>query len=280
MDITRLPDAPHEDLRSRGWRVLRSPALAVVVLALTGCGTGAAVIVPDAAGQRPAPTPSWAPTPIPTAAAPTPIPTPTPTRYVAVIDGDTILTSEGTVRIIGIDTPEAGECGHDEASMAIGRLLSPGDPVTLELPPRQNDVDRYGRLVRHVMTSSGVDLGLVQLEAGNAVARYDSTDGYPWHPREEAYRAAQVAQLGPDGSVVTTACQGGPPSGVAPFTEVPEGEFWWTKYSSCAKLKKNTVGDLTGPFRRDDPAEAAIYAWFAFGTGNRGDGDGDGMACE
>ena len=37
---------------------------------------------------------------------------------------------------------------------------------------------------------------------------------------------------------------------------------------------------MTGPFDRDDPAQAEIYEWFAFGTGNRGDGDGDGLACE
>jgi len=41
-----------------------------------------------------------------------------------------------------------------------------------------------------------------------------------------------------------------------------------------------------GPLRRElygprvDPAEAAIYDWFANGTGNNGDGEGDGLACE
>lgn len=49
----------------------------------------------------------------------------TEATFVAVVGGDTISTSAGTVRIAGIDTPEQGECGHDEASTAIGRLLAP-----------------------------------------------------------------------------------------------------------------------------------------------------------
>ena len=43
-------------------------------------------------------------------------------------------------------------------------------------------------------------------------------------------------------------------------------------------MKKNSVGHPIGPFRADDPVEADIYDWFAYGTGNRGDGDGDGLA--
>lgn len=200
--------------------------------------------------------------------------------FVAVVDGDTVETSVGTVRIIGIDTPERGECGHPEASAAIGRLVSSGEPVALLLPEGQNNVDQHGRFVRYVITEDGVDLGLMQLEAGNAIARYDSTDGYPAHPRQGSYHAAQIASSGPDGSVLTLACQGEPPEGVAPFTGQTDDDRWWTQYTSCSKLKQNTAGHPTGPFSQDDPQDAAIYDWFANGTGNRGDGDTDGLACE
>jgi hypothetical protein len=193
-----------------------------------------------------------------------------------VIDGDTIKTSVGTIRLIGIDTPERGQCGHDEASAAIGRLLSPGDLVTLELPVGQNDQDSHGRLIRYVTTGAGVDLGFMQLEAGNAIARYDSTDGYPVHPRQDTYHAAQIASLGADGVVLTTSCDSPAP---APAVS-PGVERWWERYSSCARLKKNEVGDPTGPFDRNDPADAEIYDWFAHRTGNNGDGDNDGLACE
>ncbi|MET0813546.1 MAG: thermonuclease family protein [Microbacterium sp.] len=126
--------------------------------------------------------------------------------FVSVIDGDTIETSAGRVRIIGIDTPERGECGDPQASDAIGRILVEGDPIVLELPAGENDQDRYGRLIRYVTTAAGVDIGLMQLQAGNAVARYDSSDGYPAHPRESDYHAAQLAELAADGSVIAVGC--------------------------------------------------------------------------
>jgi micrococcal nuclease len=193
--------------------------------------------------------------------------------FVAVIDGDTIETSAGTVRLIGIDTPERSECGHGHASAVISGVLAPGDTVTLVLPAGQNDQDRHGRLIRYVKTPSGVDLGMLQLESGNAVARYDSRDGYPAHPREEDYHAAQQATVGADGSVITVGCH------AAAFAP-PAADGWWEQYSSCAKLKRNDVGHPVGPFSRDDPAQAEIYEWFAIRTGNGGDGDGDGLACE
>lgn len=200
------------------------------------------------------------------------------TTLVSVIDGDTVETAAGTVRLIGIDSPERGECGYAEASAELEKLLSPGATVVLKLPEGQNDTDRHGRLIRYVETTDGVDAGLVQLDAGHAVARYDSTDGYPRHPREADYHAAQRATLTPEGSVVTVTC-----ASVAfapPVEPAPPVDRWWEQYTSCTKLKKNTVGHPTGPFARDDPAEAEIYDWFANRTGNNGDGEGDGLACE
>lgn len=242
----------------------------VAAVALTGC-------FPDAptTPRPPAPAVTAPALPAPPLQEPAEAPLATIT-FVGVVDGDTVETSAGTVRIIGIDTPERGECGHEEASRALERLVAPGDLVALELPAGQNDTDRYGRLIRYVLTSSGIDLGFTQLEAGNAIARYDSRDGYPAHPLEADYHAAQIATLAVDGSVITTACEGvAPPAAVVP----PEGS-WWTQYSSCNKLKQNTVGHPTGPFNREDPAQAEIYNWFAHGTGNNGDGDSDGLACE
>ena len=177
------------------------PPVAESSVAAEPAAPGESTASPAAESTAPAPAPPAAASPTPTAPG-----TPT-TAFVAVVDGDTIETSAGTVRLIGIDTPERGECGHDQASSAIGRLLATGDPVTLELPEGQNDHDRYDRLIRYVITTDGVDLGLVQLQAGNAIARYDSTDGYPRHPREAAYHAAQIATFGPDGSVITTSCR-------------------------------------------------------------------------
>lgn len=201
--------------------------------------------------------------------------------FLSVVDGDTIRTSEGTVRIMGIDTPEQGECGYREASSAIENLFSNGDPIMLVLPKGQNDQDKYDRLLRYVFTENGVDIGRMQLEAGLAVARYDSSDGYPEHPQEHEYRSAQTALLNSAGKVITEACQELVAEATTPPTsENLPGDAWWHQYRSCNQLKKNDVGHPTGPFNHDDPAEADIYDWFAYGTGYNGDGDWDGLACE
>lgn len=246
-----------------------STVAVVVAAALVGCASAS--------------TPDAAPTGSPTAAV----------TLAAVIDGDTVETSAGTVRIIGIDAPERGECGYDAAAAIIGALLTPGDPITLVLPEGQNPEDRHGRLVRYVDTVDGVDVGSAVLAAGLAVARYDSADGYPAHPRETDYHAAQLATLSTDGFVTTVDCgaeavaaeqariaaeEAAADVPVAP--PVAAIDEWWRQYSSCTKLKKNADGHPVGPFSRDNPAEAAIYDWFANGTGNNGDGEGDGLACE
>lgn len=158
-----------------------------VALGASGCAPDPSLATPVGVGST-APAMGQSSTVSPTAgvAAPTD-PVKTRVVFVAVVDGDTIETSEGTVRLIGIDTPERGECGHAEAATTIGRLVSAGDPVSLELPAGQNDHDQHGRLIRYVITAAGIDLGLLQLQAGHAIARYDSTDGYPHHPRQAAY---------------------------------------------------------------------------------------------
>ncbi|WP_427868746.1 thermonuclease family protein [Leucobacter luti] len=207
-----------------------------------------------------------------------------------MIDGDTLATSAGTVRIIGIDSPERGECGSGEAAGALSAALAPGETLTLALPAGQNAQDRHGRLLRSVAGGGIADLGLAQLEAGHAVARYDSRDGYPRHPLEDAYHSAQIASLDAEGRVLTPACAAAAEAAAAAVPTAPpaepptapgtSGDDWWRQYPSCAALKRNTVGHPVGPFNRDAPDEAAAYQWFQFGTGHRGDGDGDGLACE
>ncbi|MCU1538469.1 MAG: nuclease (SNase protein) [Humibacillus sp.] len=105
-----------------------------------------------------------------------------------VVDGDTIRVSRQSVvlkiRIIGIDTPEVGECGYAEATDALRGIIG-GHRVTLTAGAR-DDVDRYGRSLRYVDVD-GVDAGLRLITRGYAVARYDSRDGYGRHAREGAY---------------------------------------------------------------------------------------------
>ena len=108
-----------------------------------------------------------------------------------VIDGDTVDVSTGDrVRLIGIDTPERGECGYDQATANLASLVS-GKEVTLVSGAR-DDKDHYGRLLRYIQVGN-IDVGLEQIKAGYAIARYDSRDGYGAHPREQSYIAADNA---------------------------------------------------------------------------------------
>lgn len=128
---------------------------------------------------------------------PTPTPTPTPTKepeptYVVskVVDGDTIdLDSGESVRLVGIDTPERGACGHERAAAALSRMIL-GKEV--RLVESDEDRDKYDRPLRYVEVG-GLDPGMRLLRKGLAVARFDSRDGYGRHPREDAYIAADAA---------------------------------------------------------------------------------------
>ena len=64
--------------------------------------------------------------------------------------------------------------------------LTLGNAVVLE--PSDEDRDQYGRLLRYVVVD-GVDAGGTLLMLGQAVPRYNSTDGYGRHPREDEYAA-------------------------------------------------------------------------------------------
>jgi len=96
--------------------------------------------------------------------APSPAPTETPTTgqltqatVIQVIDGDTIeVDISGNlyrVRYIGIDTPERGQEGYDEATLANAQLVS-NRVVTLEKDV--SETDKYGRLLRYVWVEEGM----------------------------------------------------------------------------------------------------------------------------
>jgi micrococcal nuclease len=69
-------------------------------------------------------------------------------RVVKVVDGDTVVLSDGrTVRYIGIDTPEHGQPYFD-AARNFNRKLVLGKPVELEFDLER--YDHYGRLLAYV----------------------------------------------------------------------------------------------------------------------------------
>lgn len=121
------------------------------------------------------------------------------TTVTTIVDGDTIDTAAGTVRVIGIDAPEQGQCNYAGATENLGTLIPVGSTVRLIPVEAKGDADESGRLLRYV-ESDGKDAGLEQITSGYAIARYDSRDGHGAHPREADYIAADEANDPPDDS--------------------------------------------------------------------------------
>jgi endonuclease YncB( thermonuclease family) len=107
-----------------------------------------------------------------------------------VVDGDTIETSAGRVRILVIDTPEVyghRECGGPEASARMKALLHPGYHVRLVRDSGEPDKDRYGRLLRYVMHGNS-DIGRRLVSEGWA----EVYEAFPTS-RTAAYRTVQAS---------------------------------------------------------------------------------------
>ena len=152
------------------------------------------------------PTPSPPPS-IPVAPAPIPPPAPPPAPQpdvwvvVDVIDGDTVdARRDGVlerVRVVGLDTPEQGQCGFEEAARALTFLAL--DRQVLLTPGARDARDRYDRLLAYVdvvedaASGATLDAGLSLITDGYGIARYDSRDGYGAHAREAEYVAADAA---------------------------------------------------------------------------------------
>ena len=109
-----------------------------------------------------------------------------PVRVIRWIDGDTVVTNRGTVRLIGVDTPERGRCGYVAASRLARQLAPAGTVIRLGNPRSVRDKDHWGRLLRYVNRGTR-DVAVAQIRHG-AWARYDSHDGYQRHPRQAQYR--------------------------------------------------------------------------------------------
>ena len=125
---------------------------------------------------------------------------------VGVTDGDTIdVRIDGrveTVRLVGINSPERGECLADEA----GRWLR--DRVEgrgVDLVRDVSDRDQYGRLLRYVELD-GADVGVELVRAGLALAREYPPDTARSAEYQIVQRAAEDAGAG---MWAADACGGG-----------------------------------------------------------------------
>ena len=93
-------------------------------------------------------------------------------RATEVVDGDTLYVvgsgGELKVRVLGINTPESGECFSEEATDALEDLVADADLV---LVADQTDLDQFERSLRYVETAEGLDVGAALVAGGYAISR-------------------------------------------------------------------------------------------------------------
>lgn len=171
-------------------------------------------------------------------------------RYARAVDGDTIQLANGQyVRLLGYDTPEVGQCGYQQAKAKLADLIEGGVRLV-----NRSGRDHYGRILASVETKKGWDAGTAILRAGLAIARYDSRDGYDWHPKERKYHRIDAR----NGRITC----GKYPATTTPTKTPDKGSAY---YANCDAAERAGAT----PVRRGDP-----------GYGSHLDRDGDGVACE
>jgi micrococcal nuclease len=91
----------------------------------------------------------------------------------SIIDGDTIevvLTGGAgeTVRLIGINTPESGECWSEEASLVLAVLTPIGNDIGMTADT--SDRDQFGRLLRYLWVGT-MSVNQEMVQRGAAISR-------------------------------------------------------------------------------------------------------------
>lgn len=176
---------------------------AVAGLALVGCTEPeASPAAPTAGPEAPADPSDDTTAPPPTGtevpAAPPARPGAGPAvRVVRVVDGDTLevrLPSGRveSVRLVGINAPESGECLSARAAARLAALVA-GGPVRLERD--ESDRDQYQRLLRHVY-AGGRWVNEALVGAGLAVSRAYPPDTNRQAGLDAAQARAQAAGRG------------------------------------------------------------------------------------
>ncbi len=114
-----------------------------------------------------------------------------------VVDGDTIkIEGIGTIRLIGIDTPETVDprkevqCYGVEASNKAKELLE-NKYVKLEYDQSQGETDKYGRILAYVYMEDGKMFNELMIEEGFA---HEYTYNTPYKYQKEFKELEQYAK--------------------------------------------------------------------------------------
>jgi micrococcal nuclease len=147
-------------------------ALALIMGAAGGCGTAAVTSEPAAAAAEAV-----------------------ELRVINIVDGDTVdLSDQRRVRLLGIDAPERGECGFEQASeFARATLLN--QQVDVVPDPTQDGIDAYGRSLLYI-DISGRDYSRAVTGAGWAEHYIDNNPVQKAPEIEAAEESARQQSLG------------------------------------------------------------------------------------
>ena len=119
----------------------------------------------------------------------------------SIVDGDTLKVTDSvdiyTVRLIGIDTPETKdprkdvECFGVEATLHLTKLVE-NQKLILKSDSTQDDIDRYGRLLRYAFLVNGTNVNKTMIEDGFA---YEYTYSKPYYYQNEFIDAQNSARI-------------------------------------------------------------------------------------
>jgi micrococcal nuclease len=115
-----------------------------------------------------------------------------------ITDGDTIDVVRGdgstaTVRLIGINAPERGECWSPEAARVLEALASAGGEIGMSID--ESDRDQFGRLLRYIWVGS-LSINEELVRRGAAISRRYPPDTALAVRFEAAQDDAMAAGLG------------------------------------------------------------------------------------
>jgi micrococcal nuclease len=212
-------------------------------------------------------------------------------KVVRIVDGDTIVVRyagrNDRVRLIGIDTPEVGQCYSAEAAVAARRFAG-GRAVRLLGDKTQSKRDRFGRLLAYVMLPDSRDLGRELLRIGMGVVYVFDTSFSRlgmYRAAELQARATSLGVWGNCGALVATTTSTS--TSMTPVSTVPTATTATTTIStgggSCAP---SYPGVCIAPPPPDLDCGQIAYQNFrvrydvAAPDPHRFDGDRDGIGCE
>ena len=87
-------------------------------------------------------------------------------RVFGVVDGDTLDTSIGRIRLFGVDTPERGDRCYREATERLQEIA--GETIRVESGPRA--ADGFNRNLYYVYTAAGFSIDEVLIAEGLGLA--------------------------------------------------------------------------------------------------------------